>query len=69
VHPPAVSTALGFAFYARQDEAVGVFLLALLMVAVLVVLERVAIWTLARVQPLAPDRLELPSSPHEQVAP
>ena len=53
VHPPAVSTALGFAFYARQNEAVGVFLLALLMLAVLVVLERLAVWTLARVQSTA----------------
>jgi CBS-domain-containing membrane protein len=68
VHPPAVSTALGFAFYARQDEAVGVFLLALLMVAVLVVLERVAIWTLARVQPaIAPDRPDDTPVPRAQV--
>jgi CBS-domain-containing membrane protein len=49
VHPPAVSTALGFAFYARQDQALGVFLLSLLMVTVLVILERLAVWTLARV--------------------
>jgi CBS-domain-containing membrane protein len=50
VHPPAVSTALGFAFYARQDDAMGAFLLALVMLAVLVVLERLAVWTLIRVQ-------------------
>ena len=70
VHPPAVSTALGFAFYARQGEAVGVFLLALLMVAVLVVLERVALWTLARVQPaIAPDGPDQAPRPRARVAP
>jgi CBS-domain-containing membrane protein len=60
VHPPAVSTALGFGFYARQDEAVGVFLLALLMVAMLVFLERLAVWTLARVQGTASHGQLLP---------
>jgi CBS-domain-containing membrane protein len=50
VHPPAVATALGFAFYARQAEVVGVFVLAVLMVVILVVLERVAVWTLVRVE-------------------
>jgi CBS-domain-containing membrane protein len=49
VHPPAVSTALGFAFFASQEQAVGVFLLALVMLGVLVILERLAVWTLARV--------------------
>jgi hypothetical protein len=43
-------------------------LLALLMVAVLVVLERVAIWTLARVQPaIAPDRPDDTPRPRAQV--
>ena len=69
VHPPAVSTALGFAFFARQSEAVAVFLLALLMVAALVFLERLAVWTLVRVQttsgPRDPGRL---SASEEQVA-
>jgi CBS-domain-containing membrane protein len=51
VHPPAIATALGFAFYSGQYETVGVFLLALFMLAVLAGLQRAAIWSLARVQP------------------
>ncbi len=45
VHPPAVSTALGFAILPNQDRAIGIFLLALAMMAALVVLQRVALWT------------------------
>jgi len=40
VHPPAVSTALGFAFVASQDRVVDLFLLALIMVAVLALMQR-----------------------------
>jgi CBS-domain-containing membrane protein len=50
VHPPAVSTALGFAFFARPLEAAGLFVVALTMIAVLVVLQRTALWTLRRLQ-------------------
>jgi CBS-domain-containing membrane protein len=50
MHPPAIATALGFAFYARQQDAIGIFLLALLMLAMLVLLERLALWTLARIE-------------------
>lgn len=50
VHPPAVSTALGFAFLPRQDQVVGIFLLSLGLVAALVILQRIALWTLRRVQ-------------------
>ncbi len=42
VHPPAVSTALGFAFHAQQTDAAGLFLIALAMVAALVLLQRTA---------------------------
>jgi CBS-domain-containing membrane protein len=48
VHPPAVSTALGFAFYAQQRQAVGVFLLALALLAALVALQRVMGWLFGR---------------------
>ncbi len=43
VHPPAVATALGFAFYPGQGAAFDTFLLALLMVAALVGLQRLAV--------------------------
>jgi CBS-domain-containing membrane protein len=50
VHPPAVATALGFAFFTQPVEAVGLFAVVLGMVAVLVVLQRTALWTLRRRQ-------------------
>lgn len=56
VHPPAISTALGFAFYAGQGRAVGVFVLALLLVATLVTLQRLAIWTFRRLARAAARR-------------
>lgn len=48
VHPPAVSTALGFAFSDRQADAAGVFLLALGLLAALVALQRTATWAVRR---------------------
>jgi CBS-domain-containing membrane protein len=48
VHPPAISTTLGFAFVAKQDQLVGLFLLALIMVAALVLMQRASEWTLHR---------------------
>jgi CBS-domain-containing membrane protein len=52
VHPPAVSTALGFAFRAGTPTNVALFLFAVLLVAVLVVLQRVMLramrWALSR---------------------
>ena len=44
VHPPAISTALGFAFFAQQGHATGLFVMALGMVAALVVLQRGVLW-------------------------
>ncbi len=49
VHPPAISTSLGFAFIATQERALEMFVLALLMLAVLVVLQRVALRLLRHV--------------------
>lgn len=43
VHPPGISTALGFAFSAREEHAAQVFLLALLVVALLIVIERLVL--------------------------
>jgi CBS-domain-containing membrane protein len=51
VHPPAVSTALGFAYFAHPIQAVGLFAVALAMIAILIVLQRTALWTLRRIQP------------------
>jgi len=48
VHPPAVSTTLGFAFVFQQDQVVGLFLLALIMVAALVLMQRASVWMLLR---------------------
>lgn len=50
VHPPAISTALGFAFFRRADQAVGFFLLALTMLIALVLLEHVALFLLRRIE-------------------
>jgi CBS-domain-containing membrane protein len=48
VHPPAISTALGFAFFERKEQAVGLFLVALAMLVALVVAQRAASWTARR---------------------
>jgi hypothetical protein len=48
VHPPAVSTSLIFAFRTQQAKMLLVFLLALVMVAVLYVLQRVGVALLHR---------------------
>jgi CBS-domain-containing membrane protein len=48
VHPPAISTALGFAFFERKDQSAGLFLVALAMLAALVMLQRAAVWAVRR---------------------
>ena len=48
VHPPAVSTSLAFAFRAGDESSVVIFGLAVLMTAVLVGLQRAAVWIIAR---------------------
>lgn len=47
-HPPAVSTALGFGFFASQQDALATFFVALALVVSLVVIQRGATRTLAR---------------------
>lgn len=49
VHPPAVATAMSFALRAGDVSNLVLFFLALTIMAVLVVLQRVAVWTIARV--------------------
>jgi CBS-domain-containing membrane protein len=48
VHPPAVSSSLAFAFRAHQESEFVIFLLAVSMVAVLFVVERVTVLLLHR---------------------
>jgi CBS-domain-containing membrane protein len=50
VHPPAVSTALGFAFVSTKDKALLIFLVALILIAALVLLQRTAIATLGWIE-------------------
>lgn len=48
VHPPAVSTALSFAFRAGDERSLVIFALAVGVIAALVVLERLTLWLLNR---------------------
>ena len=48
VHPPAVSTAMAFALRAGDESNLVLFALAVGMTAALVVLQRTALWVLAR---------------------
>jgi CBS-domain-containing membrane protein len=51
VHPPAVSTSLIFAFRVQQAQTLLIFVLALAMVAVLYIVQRVAVALLHRIVP------------------
>lgn len=48
VHPPAVSTALSFALRAGDETNVALFGLAVAITATLVMMQRAALWMLAR---------------------
>lgn len=48
MHPPAISTSLVFAINRGTESQFWLFLLALLIVATLVVLQRAAVWLFAR---------------------
>jgi CBS-domain-containing membrane protein len=48
VHPPAVSTAMAFALRAGDESNVVLFALAVGVTAVLVILERLALWVIGR---------------------
>jgi CBS-domain-containing membrane protein len=53
VHPPAVATAMSFALRAGETENLLLFALALGITAILIVLQRAALWLLARHAPRA----------------
>lgn len=48
VHPPAVATSISFAFRAGNEKNLVVFGLAVAITAMLVVIERLTLWLLAR---------------------
>lgn len=48
VHPPAVSTALSFALRAGDESNIAIFGLAVAITALLVALQRAAVWMLRR---------------------
>lgn len=48
VHPPAVSTALSFAFRTADAQSLVLFSLALVVIILLVALQRSVLWTLAQ---------------------
>lgn len=50
IHPPAVSTALGFAFRAGAEQNLVLFALALMLVVMLVLLQRAMLWLFVRLQ-------------------
>ena len=56
VHPPAVATAMSFAFRAGDASNLALFALALAITALLVVVQRAAVWTLVRLRRRA-DRI------------
>lgn len=49
VHPPAVSTALSFAFRAGTDSNFLLFALAVGLIVILIGLEKVSLWLIARI--------------------
>lgn len=51
VHPPAVATAMSFGLRAGDESNLVLFGLALTITAVLVIMERAAVWLLARYGP------------------
>jgi CBS-domain-containing membrane protein len=52
VHPPAVSTSLSFAFRAGEESNLVIFFMAVLITAMLVMLQRGTTWLLIRYTPL-----------------
>ena len=48
VHPPAVSTALAFAFRANNDNNLLLFGLSVFLVVLLVAMQRASVWLMAR---------------------
>ena len=69
VHPPAVATAMSFALRAGNETNLVLFGLAVGMTAVLVVLQRLALWLLARAKAGRGPRAVVPDASTEITAP
>jgi CBS-domain-containing membrane protein len=52
VHPPAVSTSLSFAFRAGEESNLVIFFMAVVITAMLVLIQRAMTWLLIRYTPL-----------------
>ena len=63
VHPPAVSTALSFAFRASNDTNLALFVLALFIVVLLVALQRFSLYFLAKLTPRFGAQHQSPTKP------
>lgn len=48
IHPPAIGTALSFGFSSPKSDLFGLFFLALIMIAALVIIQQVSLWLLSR---------------------
>lgn len=48
IHPPAIGTALSFGFSSPKSDVFGLFFLALVMIAALVIIQQVSLWLLRR---------------------
>ncbi|WP_207496749.1 HPP family protein [Aridibaculum aurantiacum] len=58
MHPPAVSTALSFAFREADGSNLLLFLTALSLLVVLIVLQRISIWLIRKEAPKIEDKIE-----------
>lgn len=50
MHPPAVSTALLFAFQPPKSNTLLLFLLAVLLLVILIILQRISLWTIRKTE-------------------
>lgn len=62
LHPPAVTTALGFAFFVQEERSVRVFLVALLILTALILMQRTGLVGLQWLEARAAARREMPVS-------
>lgn len=54
MHPPAVASALNFAFQRTKPDTLSLFLFALLLLVILIVLQKVSLWLITRKEKTKP---------------
>lgn len=54
MHPPAVASALNFAFQRTKPDTLSLFLFALLLLVILIVLQRASLWIIQRKEKIKP---------------